>query len=68
MGTDLFDYDQPVTAEGILDLFSKYPNTQHFQGRAIRWAQQHQATTVADEPEDEEELTSENHLEDVEER
>lgn len=43
MGHDTFNYDQAVTAEGLLDLYVHHSNVQQFQHCALRWARHHGA-------------------------
>ena len=47
MGTDPFNYDQAVSAEGIMDLYRCHSNAQHFQRAALQWAGRHDAVHVA---------------------
>lgn len=41
MGADPFNYDQAVSAEGLMELYRCHSNVQHFQRNALRWALYH---------------------------
>ncbi len=49
MGKDLWDHDRAVNAQAIMDLFETYPNPQHFQQRALRWAKNKGALTQSEQ-------------------
>lgn len=41
MANDTFDYDQAVSAAGIIDLYAHHGNVQQFQHTALQWAKKH---------------------------